>query len=95
MAEKPYQNLQIEFAEFKRYIANCILSGMLRVSKPLSDLDMATTFAVGLMYREGYRYVDPSEIYEKILTFTDEGIFDRNDGWYSQGLANVGLEVTK
>jgi len=72
------------FADFKAVTKANLDSGALKVSKPMSDLDMAVQFAIGLIGDEcGYPFnVTDDEICTRILTFADDGIFERDSGWF-------------
>ena len=75
------------FSEFKERTKWGLDHGTLSVSKPLSDLDMAIQYAIGQIGDErGYPCdVTPGEIEQRIRTFADEGIFERDAGWFWEG----------
>lgn len=88
-----YARNRLTFDEFKAITKEGLDSGTLKVSKPLSDLDMAVQFACGLIGEErGYPCeIMENEVVNRILTFADADIFKRSDGWFYE--TELGIEV--
>ena len=74
------------FQEYKDIIRIGIESGKIQFSKPISELDLATDFAVQrLMCRNGLSREEPftvSDICNEILTFCGKEVFDNESGWF-------------
>lgn len=54
-------------------------SGEISVKEPITKLDMAVQFAVGLMYSRGMRKVSADQIAEEITTFAPYLLLDEGD----------------
>ena len=76
------------FEEFKERIGFAIITGQIQLEPEgtvLSELDMAVQYAIGKIgERKGVFpcTVTCEEIYDEILTFSDESIFEKNKGWF-------------
>ena len=60
--------------EHLKTIRRALHSGVIKVSKELSDLDIATSFVVGIAYEAGYEYITPEMVYHLVKAFTDVDI---------------------
>jgi len=68
----------LKFEEFKNTVRDGIENGSINFERPATDFDLAVIYAVGLIGDErGYPYeTSIDEIYEKMLTFADDDIFN-------------------
>lgn len=72
------------FDNFKAIMRFGFEEGMIASDTPVSDLDMAIAFAFHrLADKKGHAStISLYEIMEEISTFTDNGIYERNNGWF-------------